>query len=78
MANTSKHSALQITKNYFLELGLDNKAAPQDVLQAVMSKIRADPKKMKEIAEAQAVLLNSKTRFIIELLYFPDFESVIK
>jgi hypothetical protein len=68
----------QVMPDSFSILGLGPKANQKEIVDAVIKKIKSDPHAMKKIAELQSSLLNPGKRFLIELLYYPDFESVFR
>lgn len=67
---------LDLIVNAFAYLGLSPKSTNKDIIMAVMRRMKEDPNKMRELAAYQAMLLKPEARFLIELLYYPDFSTL--
>lgn len=66
----------KVPENAFKTLGLTPQASNPEILKAVTQKFRENPTQMAKLAEAQKILLNPGSRFLIEFLYFFDPEKL--
>jgi hypothetical protein len=68
----------EVPVDIFKELGLSPEASKQEIIQEVLKQMTKNPSSMKVLAQYQAQLLNPESRFLIEFLYYPNFELVSK
>jgi hypothetical protein len=68
--------AMDLITNAFVHLGLSPRATNSEILLAVITQMKEHPEKMGELARYQSLLLNPETRFLIEFLYYADFDKL--
>lgn len=61
---------LNIPENVYKILNIKPGVSNQEILRAINLKMQQDPKKMKVYASYQRLLLDPKSRFLIEFLYY--------
>jgi hypothetical protein len=64
-----------LPKNAFEYFNLSSTAQTNEIMLAVMNKIKSAPEKMAEVAEYQKLLLNPETRFLIQFIYYFDSKT---
>jgi len=68
----------EVPVDIFKELELSPRASNQEIIHEVLKQMTKNPSKMKVLAQCQAQLLKPESRFLIEFLYYPNFELVSK
>jgi hypothetical protein len=66
----------KLPPNAYEILGVEPTATAQEILRAVMQRMREDPGRMSDLAKLQTSLLKPEGRFLIQFLYYPDFERL--